>query len=165
VRDELREAFVGAMGRIVSSVTIVTTDGAAGRYGVTVSAMTSVSADPPLLLTCINRKSPAAAAIGRNRVLGVNVLACHQLEVAQTFAGRPQRGAAFDFDVARWQFHVTGAPILRDAIAAFDCALRDRHEAGTHLVLIGEVLEALAGPGEPLLYGRRAFARPERLLP
>jgi flavin reductase (DIM6/NTAB) family NADH-FMN oxidoreductase RutF len=163
LRDELREAFVGAMGRIVSSVTIVTTDGASGRFGVTVSAMTSVSADPPLLLTCINRRSPAAAAIAGNRVFGVNVLASHQLDVAQTFAGRPRRGAPFDFDVARWQVHITGAPILAGAVAAFDCAVRDRHEAGTHTVFVGEVLEALASPGEPLLYGRRAYARPERL--
>ena len=57
-----RDAFVEAMSRAVSGVSIVTTDGQAGRFGQTVSAMSSVSADPPLLLVCINRKSPTCTA-------------------------------------------------------------------------------------------------------
>ena len=53
-----RETFIAAMGQAATGVTVVTTDGRAGRLGVTVSAMTSVSADPPLLLICVNRRSP-----------------------------------------------------------------------------------------------------------
>lgn len=157
--ERLRQAFVGAMGRVVSSVTIVTTDGPAGRYGVTVSAMSSVSADPPLILACINRRSPACRAIAENRVFGVNVLASGHRHIAQTFAGRPEQGRPFDFDCARWIVQTTGAPILDGAVAAFDCRLLTSYDAGSHRIFIGEVLEAVAGPGEPLLYGHRRYGR------
>lgn len=158
-QEELRRAFIGAMGRVVSSVTIVTTDGPGGRFGVTVSAMSSVSADPPLILACINRRSPASKAIAENRVFGVNVLAIHQRSIAQTFAGRPETGRPFDFACADWRVRATGAPILEGAIAAFDCRLLTAYDAGTHRIFIGEVLEAVTGPGEPLLYGERRYGR------
>ena len=160
MRDQLREAFVGAMGRVVSSVTIVTTDGPAGRFGVTVSAMSSVSADPPMLLVCINRRNPTCNAISANRAFAVSVLAADQVEVAQTFAGRPKAGTPFDFGTAAWRVGLTGCPVLERAVAAFDCRLHHAHDEATHRILIGEVVSALAGPGDPLLYGRRAYRRP-----
>jgi flavin reductase len=159
-RDELKEAFLGAMARVVSSVTIVTTDGPAGRFGVTVSAMSSVSADPPMLLVCINKRSPASKGVTANRRFGVNVLAADQVEVARIFAGRPRAGTPFDFTATEWVEQVTGSPILKHAVAAFDCRLHHTHDEGTHRIFIGEVLEAVASPGDPLLYGRRTFKRP-----
>ena len=57
------EDFVAAMGLAATGVSVVTTDGPAGRFGLTVSAVSSVSAEPPLVLVCINRKSPAMAAV------------------------------------------------------------------------------------------------------
>jgi len=161
--ERLREAFIGAMGRVVSSVTIVATDGDAGRFGVTVSAMSSVSADPPLILACINRRSPACRAIAENRVFSVNVLSTEQRGVAQTFAGRSPTGAPFDFGCAEWLVQYSGAPILEGAVAAFDCRLLIFYDAGSHRIFIGEVIEAFAGPGEPLLYGNRGYARAGRL--
>ncbi len=161
--ERLREAFIGAMGRVVASVTIVTTDGGAGRFGVTVSAMSSVSADPPLILACINRRSPACRAIAENRVFGVNVLSTEQQGVAQTFAGRSPNGAPFDFGCAEWRVHYSGAPVLKGAVAAFDCRLLTSYDAGSHRIFIGEVIEAFAGPGQPLLYGNRGYARASRL--
>src|SRR5436190_4986272 len=61
--EERRAEFVDAMSRAATGVTVVTSDGIAGRFGQTVSAMCSVSADPPTLLVCINRKSPICDAI------------------------------------------------------------------------------------------------------
>ena len=58
--EALHCAFVEAMSRSASSVWLVTTDGPAGRHGLTVSAVSSVSAEPPMLLACINRHSPVA---------------------------------------------------------------------------------------------------------
>ena len=55
--------FRAAMGLAATGVSVVTTDGPSGRFGLTVSAVSSVSADPPLVLICINRKSPAIAAL------------------------------------------------------------------------------------------------------
>ena len=80
------------MSHAVSGVHIVTTDGPGGRLGLTVSAMVSLSADPPMLLVCINRRSPICNAILANRCFMVNVLSDRQRHVADTFSGRPQAG-------------------------------------------------------------------------
>ncbi len=84
--------FVEAMAAAASGVSIVTTDGPAGRFGLTVSALTSVSADPPLLLACINRKNPISAAITENGCFVANLLAENQVALAKIFAGRPELG-------------------------------------------------------------------------
>jgi len=71
---EAAPVFVEAMAAAVSPVSIVTTNGPAGRFGLTVSAVTSVSADPPLVLACINKKSPLLSAIRTNKLFCINML-------------------------------------------------------------------------------------------
>jgi flavin reductase (DIM6/NTAB) family NADH-FMN oxidoreductase RutF len=155
--------FVQAMGRAVSGVTVVATDGAAGRFAVTVSAMNSVSAEPPLVLACIRRGSPANCAIRANGVFSISVLADCQAHVSDTFAGRPREGAPFDFTIGEWREAVTGAPFLVGAVATFDCALWSSHEAGSHTIFIGRVVAAGESEAAPLLYTRRSYGRPSPL--
>src|SRR5690554_4667739 len=83
------EAFVGAMRVQATAVNVVTSDGPAGRVGVTVSAMSSVSAEPPLILACVNRRSPCVTTIRQNGVFCINALSAGQSHLADTFAGRP----------------------------------------------------------------------------
>jgi flavin reductase (DIM6/NTAB) family NADH-FMN oxidoreductase RutF len=159
--EETRGDFVLAMAQAATGVTLVTTDGPAGRFGVTVSAFASVSADPPMVLACINRRSPAAAAIALNGNFCVNVLAASQSFVADVFAGRSDRFAPYDFDCAEWERAAAGAWRLTDAVASFACALDREVEAATHQVLFGRVLEthrdsACALPS--LVYTRRAYS-------
>jgi len=141
-------------------VTIVTTDGPAGRLAVTVSAASSASADPPLVLACINRRSPVNGGIHANGVFCINVLAIGQEHLSDSFAGRPRDGAPFDFTRAEWTSAKTGSPILQGAVAAFDCALQSSHGAGTHTVFFGRVLEVLEGATVPLIYGRCSYGWP-----
>ncbi len=155
--------FVQVMGRAVSGVTIVATNGPAGRLAVTVSAMSSVSAEPPLVLACIRRQSPANRAIRENGVFCISVLADCQAHVSDTFAGRPRQGDPFDFTVGEWSEAVTGAPCLSGAVATFDCALWSCHEAGSHTVFIGRVVAAGEGEAAPLLYTQRRYGRPASL--
>ena len=79
--------FIAAMGAAATGVSVVTTEGLAGRFGLTVSAISSVSAEPPMLLACVNRKSPAVAAMDRNGRFAVNVLGFNNKDVAEVFAG------------------------------------------------------------------------------
>lgn len=155
--QDARAAFVEAMSRAVTGVTIVTTAGEAGQMGLTVSAMCSVSADPPLLLVCINRRNPLADTIPRHRVFAVNVLRADQRRVAEVFAGRPRWGAPYDFTVATWETAVTGSPLLAGAVARFDCVLDAMHEAGTHRIFLGRVVSSSVNPGTPLVYARRGY--------
>ena len=153
---ESADRFIAAMAHAATGVSVVTTDGEAGRFAVTVSAISSVSAEPPLMLACISRRSPVAAAIERNGVMAVNVLAESQQRIANVFAGRSP-GANYDFTCAQWYRSVTGSPLLCGAAAAFDCELDAIHEAGTHRIVVGRVVEARRGNTLPLVYARRGY--------
>ncbi len=158
----IRAAFLGAMRCAPTSVSVVTTNGPAGRFGVTVSAVASVSADPPMLLACINRRSPVGAAVARNGKFTVNLLSEQQRDVADCFAGRfaASGGPAFDFGQSDWADDAQdSAPRLQGAAASFHCAVAQMHEAGTHIILIGQVLAALSGQTPPLAYLQQDYAR------
>jgi len=161
-----RQRFLEAMSRTASSVSVVTTDGPAGRAGVTISAMTSVSADTPSpsLLVCVHHLSPAAAAIQRNRVFCVNVLRDDQSHISDCFAGRAKSADGDKFSCARWTRQATAAPRVIDPLVAFDCRLVQAIRVGTHYLFIGEALEVfLDHGGDPLIYAKRAYGRPARL--
>jgi flavin reductase (DIM6/NTAB) family NADH-FMN oxidoreductase RutF len=154
---ELRAAFIEAMSRAATGVTIVTTGGPSGRFGQTVSAMCSVSADPPSLLVCIKTTSVIVNAIRQHRSFGVNVLRADQRRVADTFAGRSTWGTPYNFDLAHWDTLVTDVPLLVGAVGRFDCRVSTVLEVGSHSVLFGDVLAADSAAGTPLLYARRSY--------
>jgi flavin reductase len=160
---ELRTSFIEAMSRAATGVTIVTTEGSAGRFAQTVSAMCSVSADPPSLLVCIKTTSVIVNAIREHRALGVNVLRADQRRVADTFAGRSTWGAPYDFEIARWDTLETGAPLLIGAVGRFDCRLDTVLEVGSHSVLFGDVVAADSAAGTPLLYARRSYGEHQEI--
>lgn len=152
-----RSIFVDAMSRTASGVYIVSTDGKGGQYATTVSAVASVSADPALLLACVNGRNPMCAAIEVNRHFCINALSAAQSPVSQTFAGKPDAGAAHDFGVAEWYRGTTAAKRLKGAVASFDCVLHECLGFGTHKILIGRVLAAIWEDGRPLLYAGRRY--------
>lgn len=158
-----RASFVSAMSSAVTSVNVVTTDGVSGIFGVTVSAMASVSADPPMLLVCVNRRSPACAAIKENGVFCVNLLAASQHDISDVFAGHPREGEAFDFRCAEWQTTITGAARLPDAASTFDCVVHSSQDAGTHTIFVGRVVEVTATESAPLAHCRRTYCHPAAL--
>ena len=160
-----RNEFLAAMRRAATAVAVVATDGPAGRLAVTVSAVASVSADPPLVLACISRRSPVCNAIRSNGVFTVNLLTTDQVHIANTFAGRIGEFPPFDFACAHW--HEIGdpaAPCLSDALSAFHCHLHQAHDAGTHTVLIGEVSRIAGHEAMPLIYTHAAYAEPHPMM-
>lgn len=149
--------FIAAMRGTVSGVNIVTTDGAAGRFGVTVSAFSSVSAEPPMVLVCINRRSPASDALAANGCFAVNVLSTSHRDLADVFAGNPRSGIGYDFGAARWNTSTTGAPVLSGAVAGFGCVLATIIDAGTHRIFIGSVVDISVADSGPLVYSNRKY--------
>ncbi|HTN98274.1 MAG TPA: flavin reductase family protein [Nordella sp.] len=145
------------MSRTASGVYILTTDGEGGQYAATISAVASVSADPALLLACINRRNPLCAALAANRHFCVNALNAAQSPVSQSFAGRPQSGLAYDFGIAEWYQGTTSAKRLKGAVASFDCVLQDSLAFGTHTIFVGHVVAAAGAEGKPLLYAGRRY--------
>ncbi len=151
--------FISAMGAAATGVTVVTTTGTAGRFGITVSALASVSAEPPLLLVCVNRRNPSVAAITQNGCYAVNMLAEHQSDVARTFSGRPLDGEPYEFKSSLWTDGFHGQPLLIEAAAKFECEVDSIHDAGTHRIFIGRVIAASSGTHAPLIYSSRSFGR------
>jgi flavin reductase (DIM6/NTAB) family NADH-FMN oxidoreductase RutF len=158
VASAARDDFLDAMAAAVTGVSVVTTDGPAGRLGLTVSAMTSVSADPPLLLVGLRRCSALASALLANSVFGVSVLGADQAMVADSFAGRPRHGEPYDFDATGWDLGASGVPLLRDAASRFECRVSGHLEAGTHTLVLGAVTAADESGRPALAYSRRRFA-------
>ena len=135
-----RQEFRDAMARLGAAVNIVTTDGAAGLGGMTVSAVCSVTDDPPTLLVCLNRGSPQNRLFKDNGVLCVNTLAPGQEELSAIFAGRSAWADMTErFAHGSWGLLATGAPTLDGAAVAFDCRIAEVVERGTHSVLFAEV--------------------------
>lgn len=163
---ERRQKFLAGMSHAACTVNIVTTDGVAGRAGVTVSAMASVSADTPkpTLLVCVHHMSLAAERILANGVFCVNVLRDDQSYISDSFAGRFKDQLADKFDCAEWVTEKTGAPRVVDPLVAFDCRLVSSDRVGTHYVMFGEVEELfVAERGSPLIYANRAYGAASRI--
>lgn len=166
INPDLRQKFLGGMSHAACTVNVVTTDGVAGQAGVTVSAMSSVSADTPkpTLLVCIHHMSPAAAVIIENGVFCVNVLRDDQSYISDTFAGRFKEELENKFDCAEWAVQVTGAPRVIDPLVAFDCRVVSNDKVGTHYVIFGVVEDIfVAERGSPLIYANRAYGATSRI--
>ena len=162
----IRSKFLEGMSHAACTVNIVTTDGPAGRAGVTVSAMASVSADSarPTLLVCVHHLSPAASKIVENGILCVNVLRDDQSYISDTFAGRFKDEVGDKFDCAEWIAMPSGAPRIVDPLVAFDCRLLSSERVGTHHIFLCEVhdLHVTRG-GSPLIYANRAYGASMRI--
>ena len=164
--DELKDRFIKGMGLSASTVSVVTTDGDSGRTGVTVSAMTSVSADGnlPTLLVCIHHLSPVAQTIIKNGCFCTNVLKDSQAYISDVFAGRIKTEDGCKFSCAEWISMQSGAPRTLDPLVAFDCRIKSHEQVGTHHVFIGEVMEIYTSPvGNPLIYANRTYGSPVRI--
>ncbi len=158
----LSNSFIEAMSRTACTVNLVTTDGQAGRAGVTVTAMSSVSADGPAprLLICLHREGRTCAKILRNGVFCVNLLREHQTGIADIFAGRGASDAERRQAADRWIPMITGAPRMRDPLAAFGCRIEQSQLCGSHYVIFGAVEDIyVAGQDAALIYVNRHYGR------
>lgn len=163
---DIRAAFLDGMTLTACTVNVITTDGKAGRFGATVSAMSSVSADGerPTLLVCMHEKVSAAPAIIANGHFCVNVLRDGQASISDSFAGRIPLPGGDKFSCTAWSSSTHGQPHIEGALVRFDCRLRSNQQVGTHFVFIGEVLAVNLGEGgSPLIYSNRAYGTPGRL--
>lgn len=137
------------MRHFPTGVTVVTSMREGEPRGVTVSAFASVSADPPLVLICINREARSYLYISSSQVFCVNILSGDQRHLAERFAGRIRE---HQFDGVEYDADVTGAAVLRGIVAHLDCEVVEEHHAGSHSIFIGKVVSAKSRTGSPLGY-------------
>ncbi|MEZ5781271.1 MAG: flavin reductase [Rhizobiaceae bacterium] len=146
------------MSRFAGAVHVITTDGRAGRRGTTIIAACSVSDEPPTVLACLNRNNPKNDAFVENGNFALNTLAVKHEPLSVAFSGVTGLSPDERFALGAWETLTSGAPVLSDAIAAFDCELIDTKDLATHRILFGRVTGLRIGDSlRPLIYHDRAY--------
>ena len=143
------DEFRRVMSLVPTAVTIVTARGPAGPAGATANAVASLSLEPPLMLACLDRGSRTLDAVREAGAFGISVLSAGQESLAREFATKAPHSEKFR-DVSHAER--SGVPMIDGAVAWIVCRLRDLHDGGDHELAIGEVLEAGASDGEPLVF-------------
>jgi flavin reductase (DIM6/NTAB) family NADH-FMN oxidoreductase RutF len=148
--------FKDALRLWASGVTVVTTRSEQqGPKGMTATSFSSVSAEPPQILVCLNQNTDTGALVLEEQIFAVNILTSSQESVSNQFAGgssQEQRFAAVG-----WELGEHGAPLLTEALASLECKVVQQVKAGTHWIVVGEVLHAVCRQAEPLLYYNGAY--------
>jgi flavin reductase len=153
-----QQAFREAMSKMGAAVNIVTSDGPAGKVGFAATAVCSVTDTPPTLLVCLNRSASVFNAVMENGALCVNVLSSAHDLLSNLFGGKTP--VEERFAAANWHRGASGAPVLDDAVASFDCAVTESLDVGTHRVLFCSVLSVSNGvDAEALIYFKRGYHR------
>ena len=152
-------AFRAAMARFPGAVTVVTARDGAERRGITATAVCSVSAEPPSLLVCLNRRTGTCAAVQATGRFAVNLLAGDGGELALVFAGATGASGEAKFATGNWAEDGFGLPALQDAVLGFSCEVAEMIEAGSHTVFIGHIAEIRHGEGPALVYEQSRFHR------
>jgi len=155
--------FRAAMARFPGAVTIITARHGDERRGITATAVCSVSAEPPSLLVCVNRKTGTCAAIREARSFNVNLLPDPASPLALRFAGADGATGEEKFSEGHWVEDTRGLPLLNEALIGFSCDVSEMVEAGSHTVFIGEIMDIRISEGAPLVYGQSRFHRLEPL--
>ncbi|QND68581.1 flavin reductase family protein [Mesorhizobium loti] len=150
--------FRAAMRLIVGNVSVITAGTGEDRSGLVVISVVSLSAEPPKVIACVNRSSSTWPVIERYRHFGVNSLGPRHQRVAERFSGFGGIKGKDRYEGAEWMTLKTGALLLSDAVAAFDCSLDEMIDRGTHSIVIGSV-EAVRtrDAGQALIYWRGGY--------
>jgi flavin reductase (DIM6/NTAB) family NADH-FMN oxidoreductase RutF len=151
------DEFRAAMGSWTSGVTIVTSRAGEQVHGMTVSDFSGVSLDPPLALVCGAKSSVTTGLIEEGQCFGVNVLRLGQDALSNKFASKKDEFKRFE-GVETFEAQ-TGAPLIRDALVNLDCRVVAVHDAGDHVLCVGEIEAAQVNEGAPLLFFRGGYGR------
>jgi len=150
------DQFRQACSRFPTGVTVTTVMGKDGLpQGLTVSSFTSVSLNPPIVLVCIDQRSHVLSELRVDQCFGINVLGIVQQELSIRFS----RKKVDRFSDVSWYSGVTGAPLLVDASAVFECRTAALLPAGDHVIVIGLVLQVASNENEPLAYFNRCYGK------
>lgn len=151
------DEFKRAMATRAAGVAIVTARAGEEIHGMTVTDWAGVSVDPPLALVCADKKSNTLGVIEAGRCFAINVLAAGLEELSNRFASKKDEHRRFEG--VEYQSGETGAPLFTCAVTCLDCRVVATHEAGDHLVFVGEIQHAIVRGGEPLVYCGGAYQR------
>lgn len=144
------------MGMFATGVTVITTREESGKpYGLTANAVTSVSLTPPLLLICVDRAAESYPQFFDSKIFVLNILAESQEDLSLRFA----TSGGDKFTGIRYRLGRLGTPILEGTLGHVECRIVETHEAGDHVIHLGEVEHAESADGRPLIFFRGRYRR------
>ncbi|MEM3833036.1 MAG: flavin reductase family protein [Thermoprotei archaeon] len=153
--DELKERLKSYMRMFPQGVTVVTTmlNGTPG--GITVSAFTSISLTPPLIMISISKDSAFHDVLMKAKIFAVNLLGKGHEEISERFAGKYGENK---FNKIKYKIGKLGIPLLEDALAILECKIWNTYDGGDHTIIIGEVIEINFNKQDlPLVYYDRKY--------
>jgi flavin reductase (DIM6/NTAB) family NADH-FMN oxidoreductase RutF len=136
---EIERQFRAVMRRLAGGVSVITAGRDDDITGMTVTSLTSLSADPPRLLVSINRQASSFRLIERDRLFGINILGSEQHELAGRFSNGRLKGKE-RFEGASWFPGSSGVPLLAKAVAAVECQVEEIIERHSHAIIVGRLL-------------------------
>ena len=145
-------ALRDALGRFATGVTVVTATGPDGPVGITANSFASVSLDPALVLWSPAKSSSRFPVFAEAGHFAIHVLGAEQRDLAAHFV---RHGT--EFDATGWQPGPGGVPLIPGCLARFACRRSAVHDAGDHVIVVGEVLEAAYRDGSPLVFQGGAY--------
>lgn len=153
------DGFRAAMRFLASGVSLITTrrpDGVA--QGMLATAVSSVTADPPTILICVNRSATMHDDLVASGNVCVNFLGQQHLALSRRFSSSEARESRFE--MGNWTRLRTNAPVLESALSALDCAVEKTVEVGSHTIILARVLALKVDPtaaDRPLVYYDRQY--------
>ncbi|SDI17037.1 flavin reductase family protein [Alteribacillus bidgolensis] len=148
------ETFKQAMGRLATGVSVITTkSNDKQNFGLTASSVTSLTAEPPMLLVCVHKDTGTRDAITESGYFTVHVLGEDQEDLAIRFA-KPNPDKFAGLHIKEGEF---GTPLLTDYFVRVECKVEQEAVGGTHSVFMGEMLKIDIQEKEPLLYFKGEF--------
>ena len=148
--------FRRALGHFAAGVTVVTTKFEDGHLaGITVTAFSSLSLEPPLLLVCIDKRARIHDRLKKGGAFAVNLLADDQEVVSRRFAAKGQD----PFHETGYREGATGSPLLDGTISAVECRIVELLPGGDHTIVVGQVEATHVHEGKPLLYFRGGYGQ------
>jgi flavin reductase (DIM6/NTAB) family NADH-FMN oxidoreductase RutF len=153
----MADAYRGGMRRLAAGVCLITAGRGQEYGGMIATAVTSVSAEPPTLLVCVNRSASMFGMIQETGSFCVNVLAGDALALVDIFSNSARRDERFK--TGTWTLAANGAPVCAESLVTFECRLAKVVDWHSHGIFLGEVSGVIA-PGAaaaPLVYHDRRF--------
>ena len=151
-----QEEFKKGMQQLAATVTIITARHSGVRSGLTATAVSSVSNDPPTLLVCVNKSAGTHDLIANSGKFSVNLLNKDQVHVSNGFASSVNDPEE-KFENGEWGESSIETPILKEANTAFSCTVAQTVDTNTHTIFIGTIEDIQHNEQQPLIYGGKGY--------
>jgi flavin reductase (DIM6/NTAB) family NADH-FMN oxidoreductase RutF len=153
------DLFRRACALFPTGVAVLTTRASNGTpHGLTVNAFCSLSLNPPLVLVAVDRICSLLDTFETSGHFAINFLSAEQRHLSVRFSELPEGR----FSGVSWTPGSEGAPLIEGAIGSIECRTKQIIDAGDHRALVGEVIAATIGEGDPLVFFKSSYTALDR---